>query len=288
MRISKIPKVALWLLPALTFLSSLACSSWYPEKPENRQLTADEIGASFSSEQEFSDWMMTYYRDPKPELLKESLSYFCSTSLYSNPHSQMPFIAFLAEASRHDDSLPKAIFAAADEHNTECMRLMALHVFWRMDDKARKQMLKQAGREWMSFEEWSMIRHMKKNDPPDYRNEPPKSPTDLDMLWGTFAASGDPDAVHSIIDSVYLAEETEMPAPLIEGAAQWSLGSMMRQNDDVRAIVYERMESESGPRAEVIQALVNQYEEQAKQLEQNVEDPAPAPFSPESTLVHPQ
>lgn len=64
------------------------------------------------------------------------------------------------------------------------------------------------------------------------------SPTDLDMLWTTFFATGNPNAVHKLVDFVANhIEGKSQHQDMIYMAAVWSLQSNMRQDAQIRKIV---------------------------------------------------
>lgn len=71
------------------------------------------------------------------------------------------------------------------------------------------------------------------------------SPSDLDVLWTTFFATGNPQAIHKLVDLVinHQANNRNQNQNLTYMVARWSLQSNMKQDAQIRKIVNDYVRS---------------------------------------------
>src|SRR5262249_13743734 len=96
--------------------------------------------------------------------------------------------------------------------------------------------------------------------PPNLKTFPLKQTGDLDMMWGAFMASGDVTFARRVLD---LLDETHEISgdkkmdTIIRGAAEWSLGSFVRQHELVYRMVREEMAARPDPVRKKLRKIVS-------------------------------
>ena len=189
--------------------------------------------------------MAHYYENPNPEAFVSWIKDASAAGAFEKSSAQLSMMIFMSEVIRSNpdkgaawckelSSLPSAnkAYVAWSFHNAniraqdECIQdLLGL------SDEDKKKVL-------------SAERHY-----PLARQ--PTTPSDLDMLWATFMATGNELAVNRIIDVLGMpSPEKGTPGSiemlLLKGAAKWSLSSNIQQHRRVFEIANTRRSVESG------------------------------------------
>lgn len=201
--------------------------------------------------------MAHYYEKPEPSAFPKWVKDVSAAGGFEKPSARFPIMIFASEIIKKNpelvvgwckdlSSLPVAnkAFVAWSVRNANVSA---------QDDCIRNHLA-------LSDEDKKKVLGSVRHDP---LAKEPMSPSDLDMLWATFMATGNEAAVNRIID-VLGRPSPEKGAPgsvemlLLKGAAKWSLSSNVRQHRRVADIAKSRQAKESGElRKELDEALQN-------------------------------
>ena len=170
-------------------------------------------------QEEGEDWATYYYLEPTPEQVSSRIKQFSSTGVFDKPDAIPPLVAFMAEVFRQNP-------AKLAEWSEELAQLPPQHrryvwwALWNADIPEAHAALKvRAGTDAED------VQRITASKPIKWQSENPIHPSDLDVLWATFMASGNPAAVEKIIDvlAVPLPEQGQpgrIEALLLQGAAR--------------------------------------------------------------------
>lgn len=136
-----------------------------------------------------AEWMAWYYVTPQPERIPDFLVWLSADHvLVDRPASIASVAAFLAP-----------IFAAEPDRIRE-----RIHAD-KLDDKTREMTIRAlwlAGRTDTARELFGTLPDYAADAPPVVGARPPASPGDVEALWSTFMATGDPNAVRRLVDAI--------------------------------------------------------------------------------------
>ncbi|WP_133247268.1 hypothetical protein [Azospira sp. I13] len=224
-------------------------------KPGAAVATAPAPAAADSALRAQGEWMAHYYQRPDPAGVADWVRQGSAAGMFEKPGSRFPVMVFLAEIMKQNPARHSAWCQAWGELPAE----HRLYLAWALRNAASPSLEACLGAGLKLTEE--QRRKLQAAPRFDALARPAASPTDLDMLWAVFMATGNGDAVQRIIDVLAGPEPRQgepgaVNALLLRGAARWSLGSNMRQHARVAALVKERRARESGPLAAVLDELL--------------------------------
>ena len=100
------------------------------------------------------------------------------------------------------------------------------------------------------------------NNAPDLVDIDISSPSDLDVLWGAFMASGDPKYPDRLIDFSVSDQqanfEDDVTYFLTQSSAEWSIASNALQHEIVRRSVENKINELAGPQKEKLETILEQ------------------------------
>ncbi len=214
------------ILELMAGLSLLAASTAAPPAP---------AVPCFGSEDQFEQWVNSYYRAPAPEKLGCGLEYYADSELYDQLSTRMPVAHF--HAALLDDAALDALFASLSEHGSERARVMGLHVFWLAGTARGRALVQRAKQDWQSLEVQRVAGAMAEQAPIDVLATPVANPAAIDVLWAQFYATGSELAVRQVADALRLLEEPNDALALTGDAARRSLVRNVRAHPRVREIL---------------------------------------------------
>ena len=191
------------------------------------------------------EWMAHYYENPRPGQLSEWMRTISAQGLFAKQASRFPAMTFLSEVlAQNPGEAGRWCREWADL--PEMDRMVVAWSFRNSNVAAQDSCI----RKDLGLDPGQVDKVLKaaRHDPLTMEAS---SPSDLDMLWAVFMATGNPAAVHRIIDVLGrpLPEEKTragINALLLQGAAKWSLGSNIRQHPRVAGIAKTRLETATG------------------------------------------
>lgn len=214
-------------------------------------------------EVDVEEWITYYYLEPAPEQVPSRIKQLSSTGVFDQPDAVPPLAAFMTEVFRQNP-------ARLAQWSEELAQLPPQHrhsIWWALWNtnlpEAHATLKAHAGTD---PEE---IQKIMASKPVKLLARLPAYPAELDMLWATFMASGNPAVVERIIDvlAVPLPEQghpDRVDALLLLGSAKWSLESNMRQHKQVEQICRARLAKASGLLQQELAEVVREAEENAK------------------------
>ncbi len=202
-------------------------------------LFAVDTFACFETEEQFEEAMTYYYQNNEPNKLICGLEYYSDGPLFQNKKIRMPIAHFYAAAFNKSPEFLNKLYEQMSATGSDKAKIFALHVFWVINSEKSLALLNHAEESWNHPEISRIANLMKTNKPKDLLNIAPQTPGDLDNLWATFFASGDPLAIEQIASTLPLIENGHGVEIIIGGSAKWSLTSNYRQHSIVKKIVQE-------------------------------------------------
>jgi len=190
---------------------------------------------SITTQDQLNEWMMHYYEHPRPDLTVSAVEFMAKGGELSNKGAQPPMGAFLSQLFAQNTESVAQWQAQLRSGPDDQEKLLAL-ALWMSDSKDSLPLLKSlASGSPGSVGEYA--KGLLATRPPDLLRDDVASAGFLDMLWGSFFATGSEKYVQRIISTLPLAKtEGDVQKKLIGAAAQWSLTSNATQHARVMEI----------------------------------------------------
>jgi hypothetical protein len=192
----------------------------------------------------FGEWMTFYYRDKDSSQTDDFLQWLqTSQILDKNSGAARPLAAFMSIIFA-DNPTKVAGWLKEDNFTGNTKTAIEMALWLAGNDTELKAFTKNS--------------KVSTKAAPKLTNIPIQGPTDLDMMWGAFQASGNPVYVNKIIDTLGSADI------LMQGAAEWSLASNMKQHELVNRIAQSESKSRTGVVKQKLDALIAQVSSPAQ------------------------
>jgi hypothetical protein len=188
-------------------------------------------------EEAVEEWMTFYYKKPAPESVGANLRELIRKGHLDDQMSHPPIVGFLSEVMAQNPGKVRG-WLKEFEDLQEAKREAILGAAWMSNTEESRAYFKEAGLEEYENNQAPKILEMEVN-----------SPTILDMLWGSFLATGDIRPIRRLVSAFELSkhsgaveryknsrtEENEKEAHLemTFRAAMWSLESNCQQHPKV-------------------------------------------------------
>lgn len=211
-------------------------------------------GTKVKNDEAFSNWISNYYKQPKPEEALAYYLYYAKSELSDNESSFWPVFSIFMEIAKNNSFLLPQI--------TDC--------YVKQDLKTKiylLYLLRYSGigtadfYEQLEGDEKKTYLKLKDSPDKDFYGEI-TNPTQLDMLWGTFNASGSYEPILKLIqtldyekyqgalDNFKKSQQTEEDRNLalknaIYNSLVWSMKSNARQHELVKAYLVWAIENEA-------------------------------------------
>jgi hypothetical protein len=190
---------------------------------------------SITTQEQLNEWTMHYYEHPRPDLTVSAVEFMANSGELSNKGAQPPIGAFLSQVFVQNPESVGQWQAQLRNGPDDQEKILAL-ASWMSDSKDSLPLLKSlASGSSASVGEYA--KGLLATHPPDLLGDDVASAGFLDMLWGSFFATGSEKYVQRIISTLPLAKaEGDVQKKLIGAAAQWSLTSNATQHTRVMEI----------------------------------------------------
>jgi hypothetical protein len=185
----------------------------------NHAAMPEDQAGSFSSNDEFGEFMQGFWEAPRPDRVESALRYAVESGIWKRESSMAPtFAGFSCMFHRYPErkeAWSKAVASLEQEPREFFQRAMEL-------------------------------------EPPTFIEEAPVSPKRNDMNWGCYFVTADLRYARDVINTMaHLDERKDLQQFLAATSAQWSLAGIARDNEAVRR---ELQETARGPNAELAAA----------------------------------
>ena len=213
---------------------------------------------SFDSEEQFSEWVTSYYLAPQPERLSSAIRYYADSALYEKQNTRMLMATFFASLFRQDAGLLRKAYEDIAQGGSENAKIFFLNVLWVVDTEDSRAFLAKARTAWTAEPVQRILVRMEGHRPNDLLEVPVDSPAVLDQLWAMFMATGDAAPVRRIISVVHLLEEGHGAEIMVGGAARWALTSNARQHKRVYDICRQELQRSEGTTKSLLEQILAQ------------------------------
>jgi|SRR5208282_113733 hypothetical protein len=188
--------------------------------------------STIDTREQLNEWMMHYYQHPQPDITVSAIEFMSREGTLSKAAAQPPIAAFLAQVFAQNPEKVQGWQTRLSAGGEDESRMMAL-AFWISGNEPLLKAM--AGGPSASVAEYA--KKLLSDRAPDLLKDEITNAGFLDMLWGSFFATGDEQYVLRIISAVPLAKtEGDVTKMLIGGAARWSLTSNAVQHPKVMEI----------------------------------------------------
>ena len=188
----------------------------------------------FRSLEDIGALMDDYASEKRPDDVLAAIEWlFVDRAFDDAPGLYWPFAAFLSGCFVVDKSLADRAWKASRERGDYYEQTLVLSATWLAHTPWCDEVLSDARR--VSVEPRMIKLAASYLDEPSTffeSTDPVGRAVEVDMLWGRFKATSDQAIVRRVLLTA-ASEET----PLVSSAAEWSLGSMIEQDDRVKAAV---------------------------------------------------
>ncbi len=239
------------------------------------------LAAADSNSADITNWITYYYMHPQPDDVPARVREMAALGVFRKESAAPPVIAFLAEVFRENPSRIAGWFETLRNISPDA-RLAIIRAAWESNTKEGAAALNALGAQ----KERDLASQIRKQKPIDLAKDQIDSPAFLDMLWGTFSASGKAWPVERVIGVV----SWKVPAEgtpnrtnvlLIIGAARWSLSSNAFQHRRVYEICQNTL-SNLNPEGrkelnEILQKVNERKERDATRPSAAVDRPSSSP-----------
>lgn len=221
-------------------------------------LPAAQAEGRFRSWEEFNEWFTYYYMHPAPERIPDGIRYYCDSSMFEKANTHMPMAAFYTALLKEDNDLMRSVCKSITADGSDNSKVFLLNVLWLANTAESRKLMDAAKSEWKSDEMRDLIVRIEKQKPDNILSAPVKDPARLDMLWGTFLATGKAEPVKKIISVLHLAEDGHDMELILGSAAKWSLTSNARQHKRVSEICEEEAKKSTEPTKRLLETVVRE------------------------------
>ena len=238
-------------------------------------LTAPALSAEecFDSSEQFGGWLVSYYKSPQPEKLHCSLEFLATTKIQKLQDRRWSTLKFYAALLRTDPKLREELFETLGKEGSNEARFLAVKIFFIMDSDDGRKLLKEASKTWKQAGIPELAATLLKTDMPPYpldgeiatARDAVAAADELDGLWLTFFATGDPAALKRIASALPWSALPKSPQQVVGQTARWSLRSNATQHPRVREVLTTLLETSEGPTKEILGDILSDLAEQERE-----------------------
>jgi hypothetical protein len=199
--------------------------------------------SNFKDLQDYTVWMMNYYKNPEPQFLFEGFRYGVQSKAIANAGSRNLVVSFFSSCFRNDTVRQNALFREVEQSSHEDfirgfgLTLWYIHSEYSLNKFQQFADLKQFQKYKDDFEA------LKKQKYTNLWIDPIIDPSHLDMLWADFFATGNGKSVEKIITKLADLDSKDSFQQTIAGSAMWSLTSNAIHHDKVFDVCKTQIET---------------------------------------------
>ncbi len=191
-----------------------------------------------------NQWMMHYYQQPTPQQTPQMLQQLVQKKLLTQAKSKAPIIAFFTQVFRQNPTQIET-WAKSTQHFAVKQKAVIWQAIWQSNTPQGKEYLRSIDLSANSAEKIQLHKIMAEK-PVSLLSKSIGSTAQLDQLWASFFATGDPAYVQKVISVVAwdnpleskkkTSSVAEVKKAIIYAAAKWSLRSNAKKHDSVYLI----------------------------------------------------
>jgi hypothetical protein len=221
--------------------------------------------------EDVEDWMANYYTKPQPDRVPAALEAMEQHRVLATHRTAEASVAgFLALVFRDNAQYAVSWAERSDSYSKELRRTVWLGLWLSNTEPARDHLsclAQNATRGDLDY-----LRILLTNQPFDLRQLKPVDPNHLDMLWGAFFASGEPQYLKRIIWAMsFLDQRTDPFKYATAAAAKWSLKSHALDDANILETCRDELREASGPIRNHLLDIVSQVEGKAMLIDEREE-----------------
>ncbi len=216
------------------------------------------------SHKELNDWMVYYYRNPRPEMTPRAI--YSMGRLEDVDDTRLaPLSAFLSFVFRDNPGKVREWLSQLSPLSA-CARKVVSYALWYSTIDESANLMKSLA-ESSDGEDAVLVRTLLEKRPTPFEEVEIASASNLDTLWGAFFATGGEKYVIRIMSALpYVNAKGDMNKLLIGEAARWSLASNAVQHEKVLAICNEQIGKQPKEISTILKQIVTRVREEKSRL----------------------
>ena len=243
-------------------VSTLGClSAFVPAVAQSRPDLIVSLKTIMTQEQ-LNEWMMHYYQHPRSDLTVSAVEFMAKSGELANKGAQAPIGAFLGQVFIQNPQKVEPWFSQLKNGEDNQKQVLAL-ALWIANTEAFAHFL-QTLEPGSSPSVSEYVKGLLATRSPDLLTDEVTNAGFLDMLWGSFFATGDERYVRRIIGKLPWAKTDNIQQELIGGAAQWSLTSNAAQHVRVLDICKAELSTLPADQKDILASVIKRATEQKK------------------------
>ncbi|MFC1498491.1 hypothetical protein ACFLS1_08495 [Verrucomicrobiota bacterium] len=208
--------------------------------------------------EDLSNWFTYYYLHPQPGLISVMLQKMESSEMLKDANAQSPVVGFFSVLFQKNEDITLGILQDSLELNYR-LRHLLWTAFWLADTSSVKKHFKTIQNNCGNMDQ-IRIETLLSKKPFKIEKKDIEAPSELDMLWGAFFASGEGKYVERIISVLPWAKEDDIEKLIVGGAANWSLASNSTQHPKVLEICKEEGKEATGVLKDLLEKIIAEAE----------------------------
>ena len=189
----------------------------------NIELLENIEGGEFNNDEEYSEWMMNYYKNPRPQDAIDAYQYYIQSEMSQNDNSFPPMLGFYKEIFQDNLYLLDRVIKEYDNYNLRSKIFFTHLLYYLNHEKSNTFLESLTGKGLWVYNELQQCDR-------EYITDPIVNPMQLDYLWGSFFAAGKYEHIITLVNALSLVNSN----PIIHGATRWSISSNCNQHELIR------------------------------------------------------
>lgn len=204
-------------------------------------------------------WLTYYYLNPQPNLTAEAILAMSKQGYFDKPTAQVALAAFFSQVFAQNPNSIQSWFLRLDDLSERHKRTLWMALLYSATPQGKQQLKIEAEKAISTAKD--EILKLLRTEPPSIAKLEITSPSVLDMLWGSFLATGDELYVTRIISTLaWVNDKDDTRKLLIGGAARWSLTSNCIQHKRVLEICKAQMAKQPPEVCLVLREIIKEAE----------------------------
>jgi hypothetical protein len=205
----------------------------------------EAVAAEFKSQEDRSNWLMFYYRNPEPDRIPGLIKHLSDSGFLDNGKRLPPIFGFLSGVFQKNPGKVKNITAQLNSLKEQHLPVVIMGLWYANLPDSKKMAYALIERHPNLKPDFDFIY---KGKPMDIESIPlEQGAWVLDALWGKFFATGDSAPVERIISALPWTDvKGDANRRLIGGAARWSLTINAKQYKRVLEICENQAKTQKG------------------------------------------
>lgn len=219
----------------------------------------------FKNVNEFSDWIMNYYKNPKPDNLYTAFEYGLTNKEIEMSGSRNLIMHFFSSIFRDNLEIQKEFYEKLEGVENQNLRYGFVFSLWYANTEKSFETIRLYRNLKVNKKDIENIDSLLKTKPKDLFNEPITNPSELDMLWANFFATGKEKSILKIIKVLENIDSENYNEKILASAARWSLRNNAYIHKEIYNIVSNKAKKENQALKNELNSILKEVDEKLKE-----------------------